>query len=132
MVGLWGTERAELGAAGQSWGQPGSLHTLAGLAGGGAGFWGAGVVCSLVQLPQLSVLTPRFHDRGDSEGCGWDDPGVHPGHPAAGLPHLLHHVGVHDCHSHLPGHVRTPLFLCNCVGCGSGAVWYHAKIPIKM
>ncbi|XP_071432741.1 NIPA-like protein 3 isoform X3 [Pithys albifrons albifrons] len=49
-----------------------------------------------------------FGHRGERQGRGRDGARVPPGAAPAGLPHLLHHAGVHGGHSHLPGHVPGP------------------------
>lgn len=106
MLGLLGIKQAELVANKQaicspclSWQEEGFCRVF--------------VVLGLFAAAPAECGDPpsRFHDRGDSEGRGWDGPGVHAGHSAAGLAHLLHHAGVHGSHSCLPGHVRTALCL---------------------
>lgn len=56
--------------------------------------------------PPLALCTfCRLHDGGDGEGGGGDARLVHPGEPAAGLPHLLRDVRVHGGNRRLSSRV---------------------------
>ena len=53
-----------------------------------------------------SLLTfRRLDDCGDGEGCGRDAGPVHPGEPAARLPHLLRDARLHGGHCRLSSRV---------------------------
>lgn len=52
----------------------------------------------------------RLDDGGDSEGRGGDARPVHPGEPAAQLPHLLRDARVHGGNRRLPSRVSSEFF----------------------